>query len=74
MHPRRSTLGIYESFDISEGDIELVKIALSLERLYGQIVLTEFRGTFFAGFFPGLFFLGQGESTPKKDLEETQSM
>ena len=56
MSPRRSTLGIYESFDISEGVIEVAKIALSLERLYGRIFLTEFEGTVFEGFFPGVFF------------------
>ena len=45
----------------------LKKIAFSLERVYGRIFLTEFRGTFFAGFFPGLFFFGQGENTPRKN-------
>ena len=47
---------MYESFDISEGVIEVAKIALFLERLYGRIFLTEFGGTFFAGFFLGVFF------------------
>ena len=28
--------------------------------------MTEFRGTFFAAFFPNLFFLNQGENTPVK--------
>ena len=45
----------------------LKKIAFSLERVYGRIFLTEFRGTFFAGFFPGLFCFGQGENTPRKN-------
>ena len=34
----------------------MAKIAFSLERVYGQIFLTEFGGTFFAGSFPGVFF------------------
>ena len=61
-------MSLYESFDFSEGDIGVAKIAFSLERLYyGRIFLTEFGGTFFAGFFPG------GSYTGKK-LTETQSM
>ena len=37
--------------------------------------MTEFEGTFFAGFFCWcLFFLGQGESTPGKNPAETQPM
>ena len=60
-------MSLYESCDFSEGVIEVAKIAFSLERVYGRIFLTEFRGTFFAGFFPGLFFFGQGENTPRKN-------
>ena len=55
-----------ESCDFSEGVIEVVKIAFSLERVYGRIFQTEFGGIFFSGFFPGSFFLGQGENTPRK--------
>ena len=37
--------------------------------------MTEFGGTFFAGFFPGLFFFsGQAENTPGKNPAETQSI
>ena len=37
--------------------------------------MTEFGGTFFAGFFPGVFFFsGQVENTPGKNPAETQSM
>ena len=46
---------MYESIDMSEGVIEVAKIAFSLERPYGRIFLTEFGGTFFAGFFSGVF-------------------
>ena len=49
-------MSLYESFDFSEGVIKVAKVSFSLERLYGQIFLTEFGGTFFAGFFPGLSF------------------
>ena len=60
-------MNLYESCDFSEGVIEVAEIAFSLERVYGRIILTEFGGAFFAGFFPGLFFFGQGENTsPKK--------
>ena len=53
----------------------MAKIALSLERLYGRTFLTEFRGKFFAGFFPGVFyFLGQREIAPGKNTAKTQSM
>ena len=55
-----------ESCDFSEGVIEVAKILFSLERVYRRIFLIEFGGTFFAGFFPGLFFFGQGENTPRK--------
>ena len=57
-------MSLHESCYFSEGVIEVAKIAFSLERVYGRIFLTEFGGTFFAGSFPGLFFLGQGENTP----------
>ena len=53
-------MSLYESCHFSEGVIEIAKIAFSFERVYGRIFLTEFEGTYFAGFFPGLFFLGQG--------------
>ena len=59
-------MNLYESCDFSEGVIEVAEIAFSLERVYGRIILTEFGGAFFAGFFPGLFFFGQGENTPRK--------
>ena len=56
MSPRKSTLGksLCESFEFSEGIIGVTKIAFSLERLSGQIFLTESGGTFFAGFCPGV--------------------
>ena len=57
-------MSLYESCDFSEGIIEVAKIAFSLERVRGRIFLTEFGGTFFAGFFPDLFFFGQGGNTP----------
>ena len=53
-------MSLYESCDFSEGAIEVAKIAFSLERVYGRIFMTQFGGTFFVGFFPNLFFLGQG--------------
>ena len=59
-------MNLYESCDFSEGVIEVAEIAFSLERVYGRIILTEFGGAFFAGFFPGLFFFGQGENTSRK--------
>ena len=52
----------------------LKKIAFSLERVYGRIFLTEFRGTFFAGFFPGLFSSAKEKIHREKTLAETQSM
>ena len=68
-------MNLYESFDFSEGVIEVAKIAFSLERASGRILLTEFGGIFSAGFFPGVFFfLGQGENTPGKNPAETHSM
>ena len=35
----------------------------SWKSIYGRIFLTEFGGTFLAGFLRGLFFLGQGKIT-----------
>ena len=35
-------MSLHESFDFSEGVIEVAKPPFSLERLYGQIFLTEF--------------------------------
>ena len=50
-------MSLYESFDVSEGDIGVAKIAFSLERLYyRRIFLTDFGEAFFAGFFRGVFF------------------
>ena len=34
----------------------MAKIAFSLERVNERIFLIELRGTFFAGFFPGVVF------------------
>ena len=59
-------MSLYESCDFSENVIEVAKIEFSFERVYGRISLTEFGGTFFAGFFPGIFFLDQGGNTPRK--------
>ena len=53
-------MSLYQSCDFSEGGIEVAKFTFSLERVYGRIFVTEFRGTFFSGFFSGLFALGQG--------------
>ena len=52
-------MSLHESCDFSEGVIEVAKIAFPLERVYGPIFLTEFGGTYFAGFFADIFFLGQ---------------
>ena len=49
-------MSLYGSCDFSEGVIEVAKIAFSLERASGRILLTEFGGIFSAGFFPGVFF------------------
>ena len=71
----KSLKSLYDSFDFSEGVIGVAKIAISLERLYKRVFLTEFGGTYFAGFFSRcLFFLGQGENTPRKNPAKTQSM
>ena len=59
-------MSLYESCHFSEEVIEVAKIAFPLERVYGPIFLTEFGGTYFAGFFAGIFFLGQGENTLQK--------
>ena len=59
-------MSLYESRNFSEGVNEVAKIVFSLERVYGQIFLTKFGGTFFAGFFPGISFFGQEENTPRK--------
>ena len=48
-------MSLYESFDFSEGLIEVAKIPFSLGRVYGRMFL-EFEGIFFAGFFLGVFF------------------
>ena len=69
---------MYKSFDISEGVIKVAKIALFLERLYGGIFLTEFGGTFFAGFFPVSFFLGPrrkytGKKPQRNSVNENSS-
>ena len=50
-------MSLYESFDFSKGVIEVTKIDFSLEGLHWRIFLTVFGGTFFAGFYPGVFFL-----------------
>ena len=55
-----------ESCDFSEGVIVIAKFAFPLQGVYGPIFLTEFGGTYFAGFFAGIFFLGKGENTPRK--------
>ena len=49
-------MSLYESYDFSEGVVEVAKIAFSVKRVYGRIFLTEFGRTFIAGFFPSLFF------------------
>ena len=59
-------MSLYESRNFSEGVNEVAKIVFSLERVYGQIFLTKFGGTFCAGFFPGISFFGQGENTSRK--------
>ena len=59
-------MSLYESCDFSEGVIEVKKNCIFLERVYGRIFLTEFGEIFFADFFPGLFFFGHGENTPRK--------
>ena len=61
-------MSLYESCDFSEKILEVAKVLSSRERVYGRIFLTEFEGTFFAGFFPDLFFFGQGENTARKKL------
>ena len=50
-------MSLYESCDFSEGVIKVAKIKFSLERVHGRIFLTQFEGKFFAGIFPGPFFL-----------------
>ena len=49
-------MSLYESFNFSEGVMQVAKIAFFFERLYGRIFLTESGGTSFAGFFPDVFF------------------
>ena len=71
-------MSLYESFDFSEGVIEVTKIAFSLETLYGRILLTAFGGTFFPGFFPGVFFLRPrrkctGKKSRKNSVNENSS-
>ena len=57
---------LYQSFDFSEGIIGVTLIAFS-----GRVFLTEFWGTFFCElFFRCLFFLGQQESTPRKNTQK----
>ena len=58
-------MSLYESCDFPEGVMQVTKIVFSLERVYGRMFLTEFEGIFLAGFFPDLFFFGQGENTPR---------
>ena len=58
-------MSLYESCDFSEKILEVAKVLFSRERVYGRIFLTEFEGIFLAGFFPDLFFFGQGENTPR---------
>ena len=67
-------MNLYESFDFSEGVIEVAKIAFSLERASGRILLTDFGGIFSAGFFPGVFFSQakekiHQEKTPQKLIQ-----
>ena len=59
-------MSLYESCDCSERVIKNSKIGFPPERIYGRIFLTEVGEKFFAGFFPSLFFLDQGESAPQK--------
>ena len=66
-------MSLHESCYFSEGVIEVAKIAFSLERVYGRIFLTEFGGTFFAGFFPSLFYFVEGENTPRKKTPQKLS-
>ena len=50
-------MSLYKLFDFPKGGIGIAKIAFYIERLcYGRIFLIEFRGTFFAVFFPSVFF------------------
>ena len=51
--------------------VRVVKIAFSLEKLYGMTIWTEIGRTSFAGFFSSVFFLGQGENTPGKITPQT---
>ena len=66
-------MSFYESFDFSEAVIEVGKIAFSFERLYERIILTEFGGTFFAGFFPGVFFSYAKEKIHRKTTLQKRS-
>ena len=62
-------MSLYESFDFSKGGI-----GVPIKQHFPLKNYKEFAGTFFAGFFPGFFFLGQGEKYTWKKLAETQSM
>ena len=66
-------MSLYESCDFSEGVTEVAKVAFSLERVYGRIFLTGFGGTFFTGFFPGLFFLRPRRKYTEKKTPQTLS-
>ena len=65
-------MSLYESFDFSEGLIEVAKIAFSLGRVYGRIFL-EFEGIFFAGFFLGVFFSYAKEKTHREKTPQKLS-
>ena len=67
-------MSLYESFDSSEGVIEVAKPPFSLERLYGQIFLTEFGGTFFAGFFLDVFFSKAKEKIHREKATQKLSL
>ena len=50
-------MSLYGSFDFFGGGIGVAKIVFSLERLYyRRIFFNEFGATFFATFFPCVFF------------------
>ena len=67
-------MSLYESFDFSEGVINVAKFAFSLERLYERIFLTEFGRTFFAGFFPGVFFSKAKEKIHREKNPQKHSL
>ena len=67
-------MSLYESFDFSEGVIEVKKLNFALKDYMDGNFWLRLEEHFLQAFIPVSFFSGQGENTPGKKPAKTQSM